>query len=98
MITTILLGILWYQVIALFGHSMGLHRYFSHKQFKATKVFEVMSLLLVTIAGARSPLVWVGAHRIHHAYADTEKDPHSPDYLGFWNILFNRWRIRKRYC
>jgi len=93
MITAVLLGFLWYQVIALFGHSMGLHRYFSHKQFKATKVFEVMSLLLVTIAGARSPLVWVGAHRIHHAYADTEKDPHSPDYLGFWNVLLNRWRI-----
>jgi|TARA_B100000085_G_scaffold260801_1_gene264622 stearoyl-CoA desaturase (delta-9 desaturase) len=93
MITTILLGILWYQVIAIFGHSMGLHRYFSHRQFKASKVFEVISLFLVTIAGARSPLVWVGAHRIHHVYADTPRDPHSPDHIGFWNVLLNRWNI-----
>lgn len=94
MITAVLLGILWYQVIAIFGHSMGLHRYFSHRQFKAGSSFEIISLLLVTLAGARSPLVWVTAHRLHHVHADTEKDPHSPDYIGFWKVLFNEWNVK----
>ena len=88
-----LLGFLWYQMIAIFGLSIGLHRYFSHKQFKTSKLFEVIVLLLVTFAGARSPLIWIGAHRIHHDNADTDKDPHSPDRLGFWNIFFNRWDV-----
>ena len=91
---SIFLGFLWYQVIAIFGLSIGLHRYFSHRQFKTSKFYEIVILLLVTLAGARSPLVWIGAHRIHHANADTDKDPHSPDHVGFWNILFNRWNVK----
>ena len=86
-------GFVWYQIIATFGISIGLHRYFAHKQFKVSKLYEVIILFLITFAGARSPLIWIGAHRIHHANADTLLDPHSPDRLGFWNILFNRWKI-----
>jgi len=89
----VLFGFLWYQVIAIFGISVGLHRYFSHKQFQGSKTFEIVCLTLATIAGARSPLVWVGAHRIHHVYSDTDKDPHSPDYLGFWRVFLNLWNV-----
>ena len=56
---SIFLGFLWYQVIAIFGLSIGLHRYFSHRQFKTSKFYEIVILLLVTLAGARSPLVWI---------------------------------------
>lgn len=93
-------GFVWYQIIATFGISIGLHRYFAHKQFKVSKLYEISILFLVTLAGARSPLGWIGAHRIHHVNADTENDPHSPDIKGFWNILFNRWtckNIPKKY-
>ena len=38
--------------------------------------------------------MWIGAHRIHHAYSDTDKDPHSPDRVGFWNIFFNQWDVK----
>lgn len=92
---SIFLGFLWYQVIAVFGLSIGLHRYFSHRQFRTSKFYEVIILLLVTLAGARSPLGWIGAHRIHHANADTDKDPHSPDHVGFWKVLFNHWTLHK---
>ena len=94
LITVFILGFLWYQVIAIFGLSIGLHRYFSHKQFKISKLYEVIVLLLVTLAGAKSPLGWIGAHRIHHDNADTDKDPHSPDRLGFWNVFFNQWTCK----
>ena len=87
-------GFLWYQVIATFGISIGLHRHFAHKQFEVSKLYEIVILFLITLTGARSPLGWIGAHRIHHANADTENDPHSPDIKGFWNIVFNRWTCK----
>ena len=65
-------GFLWYQVIATFGISIGLHRHFAHKQFEVSKLYEIVILFLITLTGARSPLGWIGAHRIHHANADTE--------------------------
>ena len=94
LITVFILGFLWYQVIAVFGLSIGLHRYFTHGQFDVSKIYEVIILFLITLAGARSPLGWIGAHRIHHDNADTDKDPHSPDRLGFWNIFFNQWTCK----
>ena len=94
LITLFILGFLWYQVIAIFGISIGLHRHFAHRQFDVSKIYEVIILFLITLTGARSPLGWIGAHRLHHANADTENDPHSPDIKGFWNIVFNRWTCK----
>ena len=94
LITLFILGFLWYQVIAIFGISIGLHRHFAHRQFDVSKIYEVIILFLITLTGARSPLGWIGAHRTHHANADTENDPHSPDIKGFWNIVFNRWTCK----
>lgn len=88
-----LLGFIWYQIIALFGLSIGLHRHFAHKQFNTSKLFEIVSLYLAMLAGSRSPLGWIGAHRIHHNHSDTKLDPHSPTYKGFWNVLFNNWKV-----
>jgi len=31
---------------------------------------------------------WVAIHRKHHAFCETEKDPHSPHYFGIWRVLF----------
>ena len=36
------LGFLWYQVIAIFGISIGLHRHFTHRQFDVSKIYEVI--------------------------------------------------------
>jgi stearoyl-CoA desaturase (delta-9 desaturase) len=30
---------------------------------------------------------------MHHNHSDTDKDPHSPKYKGFWNVLFNQWEL-----
>ena len=34
-------------------------------------------------AAQKGPLWWAGNHRDHHRYADTDRDPHSPQQ-GFW--------------
>ena len=91
----LIVGFIWYQFIAMFGLSIGLHRKFAHKQFETSKGFEVFALFLAMLAGSRSPLGWVGAHRIHHRHSDTEEDPHSPLHKGFWNVLINNWRVKQ---
>jgi stearoyl-CoA desaturase (delta-9 desaturase) len=42
-----------------------------------------------------SPRAYAIMHRIHHAYTDTEKDPHSPNFSS--NIFSMMWRTRNIY-
>jgi fatty-acid desaturase len=90
---SIVTGILWYQVIAHVGISLGLHRYFSHKAFKAGYVFEIVVLYMSVLAGSRSPIGWIATHRMHHHHSDTDNDPHSPNTKGFWTVLFCLWKV-----
>lgn len=89
----IFITFIWWQIVASVGISAGIHRYFAHKQYTVPIWMEYIFLWLATLAGARSPIGWIGAHRMHHNYSDTDKDPHSPKYKGFWNVLFNQWDI-----
>lgn len=93
MIEYLVIGIIWYQIIAHFGISAGLHRYWAHRLFKPNKLFKILSLYLCVLAGSRSPLRWIIAHRVHHDHCDTDKDPHSPIYKGLFDILTNNWRV-----
>lgn len=42
-----------------------------------------------------SPRAYAIMHRMHHAYTDTERDPHSPDFSS--NIFSMMWRTRTVY-
>ena len=42
-----------------------------------------------------SPRAYAIMHRMHHAYADTDKDPHSPSFSP--NIFHMMWRTRNFY-
>ncbi len=97
---SLIIGFIWYQVIAHIGISLGLHRYFAHRAFKAGHIFEVITLYMSVLAGSRSPIGWIGAHRMHHHHSDTDLDPHSPKYKGFLNVLFKHWvlvKIERKY-
>lgn len=92
-IESLILGFIWYQIIAHIGISAGIHRYWAHRAFKAGFIFEVITLYMSVLAGSRSPVGWIAAHRMHHHHSDTEFDPHSPNTKGFFKILFNMWSI-----
>jgi len=92
-LTTLIVGVMWYQVIAHVGISMGLHRYWAHQAFNSGVLFEVVSLYMSVLAGARSPIGWIAAHRMHHHHSDTELDPHSPTVKGFWTVFLSLWKI-----
>lgn len=90
---SLIIGFIWYQLIAHVGISLGLHRYFAHRAFKAGHIFEVITLYMSVLAGSRSPIGWIAAHRMHHHHSDTDKDPHSPNIKGFWTVLLSLWKI-----
>jgi len=64
------------------GVGMMLHRFYSHKsfEFKSTIIQKLFTVITV-LAGRGSPIGWVYVHRHHHAYSDTEKDPHAPNNI-----------------
>jgi stearoyl-CoA desaturase (delta-9 desaturase) len=77
---------------------IGFHRLWSHNAYK-TKPWVEFILMLLTAGTLQGPvLVWASDHRKHHAFTDTDQDPHTPSkyknkWLGFlwshvgWMIL-----------
>lgn len=59
------------------GITMGAHRYFTHRSYKAKLWVKVALLLFHTMAGQNCIYIWVRDHRQHHKYSDTDADPHN---------------------
>jgi stearoyl-CoA desaturase (delta-9 desaturase) len=81
----------------MFGITAGFHRYFSHRTFKTTRIFQFFLAFLGTASAQKGPLWWAAHHRHHHKHSDTEKDVHSPVKRSFWWshvgwILSNRFK------
>ena len=76
------------------GVTVGFHRLFTHRSFKAPLPVRV----LIAIAGSmavQGPLIsWCATHRRHHAFADRFGDPHSPHLAkapGTKGVLLGLW-------
>jgi stearoyl-CoA desaturase (delta-9 desaturase) len=67
--------------ISVFFQSFFLHRYGAHRQYTMSlgweRVFHFMTWLTQG-ASYLSPRGYAILHRMHHAFSDTAKDPHSP--------------------
>ena len=86
-------GYIAYWVLALVGITYGYHRYFAHKSYNASPMVQIWLLYIGLLCGGRSALTWAGVHRMHHAYADTPKDPHSSKNYPWYVILFSLWTV-----
>jgi stearoyl-CoA desaturase (Delta-9 desaturase) len=65
-------------VLTGLGVTVGFHRHFTHRSFKAKRAVRV-ALGILGSAAIEGPVIsWVADHRKHHAFADVEGDPHSP--------------------
>ena len=91
------------------GVTVGFHRHFTHKSFKATRPLKVALAVTGSLAFQGSIVSWVADHRRHHAFSDKEGDPHSPWLFGtgplaiargFWHAhmgwLFDRDKTNAR--
>ncbi len=83
---------------SVFFQSFFLHRYGAHRQFTMSKRVErVFHFLTWAVQGSSylSPRGYAILHRMHHAYSDTPKDPHSPlNHTGVFDMMNE---TRRRY-
>lgn len=68
---------MWF-IIGCFGISVGYHRHFAHRAFRATRSLRLLFAVTGSMAAQGPPVYWVAIHRRHHAYSDRPGDPHSP--------------------
>lgn len=82
----------------LFGYSMGIfhHMYLTHRSFKCARWVEQLGSLLGTLTWRgpfAPPIKYVAMHKIHHAYSDTELDPHTPTKGYLFALLTWFWQM-----
>ena len=85
-------GIQWEWVLLAVGSyylrmiavTAGYHRYFSHRSFKTSRVFQFILAFLAMTSAQKGVLWWAAHHRHHHKYSDQEEDVHSPLKRGWW--------------
>jgi stearoyl-CoA desaturase (Delta-9 desaturase) len=78
----ILAGALY--LIRMFGITAGYHRYFAHRSYRTSRVFQFALAWIACCAMQKGPLWWAAHHRQHHLNSDEETDVHSPLQRGFW--------------
>jgi fatty-acid desaturase len=77
--------VLW--VAGSWGVGLGYHRLLTHRGFKAPRWLERFLAACGTLALQSGPIAWVTTHRIHHAFTETDKDPHSPRNGTYWSHI-----------
>jgi stearoyl-CoA desaturase (delta-9 desaturase) len=72
-------------VVRVFALTAGFHRYFSHRSFKTSRVFQFILAWVGTSSAQLGPMWWAANHRHHHLHSDKPEDIHSPVIKNaFW--------------
>jgi stearoyl-CoA desaturase (Delta-9 desaturase) len=80
----------------MFWVTAGYHRYFSHRSFKTSRVFQFVIAFMAMTSAQKGVLWWAAHHRHHHRFSDQEEDLHSPTLFGFfWSHI--GWIVSDRY-
>lgn len=79
--------------------SMFAHRCWCHRSWQPSAVVNWVGLIVFHLTMAGNSIGWVGVHREHHRFCDTEKDPHSPLHKSRWSIQFLSYfnRVKPQY-
>jgi len=81
------------------GITVTFHRFLSHHSFKfRSKLAEYLFTLFGVLSVSGSTVGWVGVHREHHRYTDTDGDPHagSLSFLDQQFLQYNKTRFVRR--
>lgn len=84
----IITSFLIFVLITLFSSTILYHRYLSHRSWKPPRWYEIFAIILGIFSFTGSPITRTLAHRYHHAYTETNKDPHSPRVHGIFLSYF----------
>ncbi|EMR00679.1 Fatty acid desaturase [Cesiribacter andamanensis AMV16] len=86
----------WY--LSLFCQTFFLHRYAAHKMYTMSPFWErffYFATWATQGSSYLSPRAYAILHRMHHAYSDTPKDPHSPHHTK--NLFTMMWETKDIY-
>jgi stearoyl-CoA desaturase (delta-9 desaturase) len=83
-------------LVRVFALTAGFHRYFSHRSYKTSRVFQFILAFVGTSAAQLGPIWWASHHRHHHEYSDQPEDIHSPSLKGFFRSHIG-WVMCKKY-
>jgi len=81
-------------VVRMFCIEAGAHRFFSHRAYKTSRLFQALLALGVAASGQRGALWWAVHHRRHHRLSDRAGDPHSPITGSFWHAHLG-WLVKQ---
>ena len=59
------------------GVTSGVHRYWSHKSYKARLPLQIVLMISNCLSMQNDILEWSRDHRVHHKYSETTADPHN---------------------
>jgi fatty-acid desaturase len=83
-----IIAVMVYFCSGCLGMTITYHRLLSHRSWKPPQFLEYLFTLFATIGLTSSAITWVALHKQHHAYADTDKDPHSPAHKGLFCVHY----------
>ncbi|XP_043273756.1 acyl-CoA Delta-9 desaturase [Venturia canescens] len=71
------------------GMTLGAHRLWAHRSYEAQGHVRLLLMLAQTLTGVGPIYDWVLAHRIHHTYYRTAKDPYNHDKGFVYSHVFS---------
>ncbi|MEO6050305.1 MAG: fatty acid desaturase, partial [Pyrinomonadaceae bacterium] len=78
--------ICWW-IAASWGVGIAYHRLLTHRGFTTSNWMMRFLATCGTLGLQSGPITWVTTHRLHHAFTDTDKDPHSPRNGWWWSHI-----------
>ena len=78
-------------LFSVIGINIGYHRYLTHRSFETYPIIDKLLITVGSLCLVGSPLGWAISHINHHAYADNEGDPYSPNRIKLWDFLMTRF-------
>jgi stearoyl-CoA desaturase (Delta-9 desaturase) len=91
----ILLGLALSQVGNL-ATTIYLHRALAHRAITLSPAAAFAARVVIWLTTGIKPREWAAVHRRHHAFTDTEGDPHSPVLLGWVRVQLTNAALYRR--
>lgn len=92
--STLIIG--WiFGIAAALGTTIGAHRLYTHRTFKANLKLRILLMIMQTSAVQNDMIEWVRDHRVHHKFTDTDADPHNSKRGFFFSHI--GWLMCKKH-
>ena len=74
--------------LTLMSVTVYLHRHSAHRSVELHPALQHMMRFCLWLTTGMNTKAWTAIHRKHHAFAETEEDPHSPVVHGIHKVLW----------